>query len=160
MSPITDAEYLAAAKALLCIKPEHTHISDAFVLAMVGEVCDPEFFRAALEVAYRAAQQDATEFTICAHPDRESINYSSFIIRVVDCGRYGWGVTRYSRCLNADGEWVNQPDRDERDEAWFARHRFDLDTALQLARAAAPHVRCNGSTLAEVLDWEREQVAA
>jgi hypothetical protein len=114
-----------------------------------------EGLRAAIAVAVAAAREDATEFVVSAHPDRESINWDSFAIRVKDCGRYGWGVLRWSRCMNRAGKWVNQPDRDDRDDAWFAEHRFDLDTALRMARAEAPHLRVNGSSLADVLEFER-----
>lgn len=161
MAELTDAQYVAAARALLGIKPEHAHLSDKFVLAQLPEVCDPGFFRAALAVAFEAGQRegqrDAVEYTVCAYPDPTSINYDSFAITVRDGHAWGWGVTRYSRCLNSSGEWVTQPDKESRDEEWAKTHRFDLDTALRLAREAAPHVRSNRETIAEVWAWEQAQ---
>lgn len=38
-----------------------------------------------------------------------------------------------------------------REDDWLAAHRFDLDTALKLAREAAPHVTVNGRTVADAL---------
>ena len=58
---IPDDLYLTAVKALLAIKPEHTHISDTFALSAVCEVVDPEFFRAALNVAYEAGKTIGAE---------------------------------------------------------------------------------------------------
>jgi hypothetical protein len=141
-----------------CLRAMHHAPADKPSLATLVDMHGlTEGFRAALAVAVAAAREDATEFVVSAHPDRESINWDSFAIRVKNCGRYGWGVIRWSRCLNRAGDWVNQPDRDDRDDAWFAEHRFDLDTALRMARAAAPHLRANGATLAEVLAFEAER---
>jgi hypothetical protein len=38
---------------------------------------------------------------------------------------------------------------------WLAEHRFDLDTALTLAREKAPHLKVNGWTVADELSgWK------
>jgi hypothetical protein len=42
--------------------------------------------------------------------------------------------------LSAEGVWEMEGSREREDEAWLATHRFDLDTALDLARKAAPDV--------------------
>lgn len=45
--------------------------------------------------------------------------------------------------LTADGRWAADPSRID--------YRHTEDTALRLARAAAPHMTCNGHTVAEAL---------
>ncbi len=143
-----------------CLRAMYFAPADKPSLATLADMHGPaEGLRAAIAVAVASAREDVSEFVVSVYPDRESISWSSFAITVKDCGPHGWGVIRWSRCLNRAGEWVNQPGRDDRDEAWFAAHRFDLDTALQLARAAAPHLRSNGSTPAECWAWEQVQVS-
>lgn len=59
MPELTEVQYVAAARALLGIKPEHTHLSDDLAGSMVQEVCDPAFFKAALAVAFEAGRESA-----------------------------------------------------------------------------------------------------
>lgn len=61
-----------------------------------------------------------------------------------------WAVTRMRDCLGADGQWDFEPSPSSREDDWLASHRFDLATALRLAREVAPTVVCNGRTAAEV----------
>ena len=49
--------------------------------------------------------------------------------------------------LNAAGEWEWEPQPSERREDFLARTRFDMGTALEMARAAAPKVTVNGYTV-------------
>lgn len=69
-----------------------------------------------------------------------------FVITVAFRGDDRWAVFDGPRCLGADGEWEYEPLTSARDEEWLATHRFDLDTALGLAREAAPRVTVNGRT--------------
>lgn len=91
----------------------------------------------------------ATTFTICAHPNPASINYYSYAIEVTDRGDGRWAVCRMKRCLDADGEWDYEPIPSERTDEWLATHRFDRDTAIRLAREAAPKVKVNGIAAAD-----------
>ncbi|MFD8316134.1 hypothetical protein [Kitasatospora purpeofusca] len=59
----------------------------------------------------------------------------------------GWIVLHGFRTLSRDGTW----DLTEDGAAWSAQHRFELDQALELARAAAPHVLVNGRGVAQAL---------
>lgn len=61
-----------------------------------------------------------------------------------------WAVCRPKRCLGADGQWDWESIPSEREDEWLATHRFDRDTALRMAREAAPNVRINGRTAREV----------
>lgn len=61
-----------------------------------------------------------------------------------------WGVFQGPYCLGADGVWEYEPLPSNRDDAWLDAHRFDLDTALRLAKQAAPGVTVNGRSAAEV----------
>ncbi len=55
-------------------------------------------------------------------------------------------------CLSSSGDWDFEPRVSEREDDWLAEHRFDLDTALQLALQQAPDVMVNGRTAQEVLE--------
>jgi hypothetical protein len=46
-----------------------------------------------------------------------------------------------------------------RSAAWLAAHRFDLDTALRLAQAAAPTVTVNGRTAADAYRLTAEEAS-
>jgi hypothetical protein len=54
------------------------------------------------------------------------------------------------QCLSIDGQWHFEPSPSNRDDDWLTAHRFDLDTALSMAREAALNVRCNGASAREV----------
>lgn len=80
-------------------------------------------------------------------------------------GRDRWAVVRHGQCLDANGAWDYESIPSERTDEWLATHRFDLDTALRLAREAAPLITVNGITVPDALalhaaatDAERDAV--
>ena len=83
------------------------------------------------------------EVSVLPHDD---INRSCFTITVESRGRGLWAVARHSQCLDASGQWDWEPSPSNREDDWLATHRFDLDTALKLARETAPTLRVNGET--------------
>ncbi|WP_141576064.1 hypothetical protein [Actinomadura sp. WMMA1423] len=92
----------------------------------------------------------ATRYTVCALPE-DNVNARHFSLYVEYRGRDRWAVSDGFLCLGNDGEWEYESIPSERADEWLATHRFDLDTALNLARAAAPKVTVNGYTVADVL---------
>lgn len=92
----------------------------------------------------------ATRYTVNCLPETD-INASAFEITIEYRGRDLWAVVRHSYCLGCDGTWDYEMRPSEREDEWLAKHRFDLDTAGKLARAAAPHITVNGHTVAEAL---------
>jgi hypothetical protein len=62
-----------------------------------------------------------------------------------------YAVTRHGKCLSRTGDWSYEFRPSEREDEWLANHRFDLDTALRLAKEAAPLLKVNGMTLTEAL---------
>jgi hypothetical protein len=98
----------------------------------------------------------ATEYEVSILLEGDT-NRSLFVITVQYRGEGRWAVTRHGSCLGADGEWSWESIPSEREDAWLAAHRFDLDTALRLARAAAPHVVVNGHTALDA--YRRTQTA-
>jgi hypothetical protein len=87
----------------------------------------------------------ATEYEVSILPEGD-INRHVFAITVEYRGVGQWAVTRHGSCLGADGTWAEGVKPYDRGDDWLAAHRFDLDTALALARKAAPHVVVNGHT--------------
>lgn len=92
----------------------------------------------------------ATEYTVSCIPE-DHIDRGHFEITVAYRGRSLWAVARHRQCLGTDGEWDWESIPSERTDEWLATHRFDLDTALALAREAAPRVTINGFTVEDVL---------
>ncbi|MFE6126680.1 hypothetical protein ACFQ6Q_00185 [Streptomyces sp. NPDC056437] len=90
----------------------------------------------------------ATEYEVSILPE-DDINRSTFTITVQYRGAGRWAVTRHGSCLGTDGQWDFGVKEYDRGDNWLNAHRFDLDTALRLARAEAPHVICNGHTAAD-----------
>lgn len=74
-------------------------------------------------------------------------NWYMFVVTVQYRGRGRWGVyqgaydhSSLPTSLSADGEWELEGVEEREDVEWPTRHRFDLDTALALARKFAPDV--------------------
>ncbi|WP_199552653.1 hypothetical protein [Streptomyces sp. N35] len=76
----------------------------------------------------------------------DNINRKFFTINVEYRGANRWAVARHGECLSIGETWEHEPTSSERDEAWLATHRFDLATALHLAKQTAPHLCVNGET--------------
>lgn len=68
-----------------------------------------------------------------------------------------WAVKRNGSTLGTDGKWSYGAKDGEDREAWLAAHRFDLDTALDLAREAALRITVgpDGHKVNAQLAWER-----
>jgi hypothetical protein len=96
-----------------------------------------------------------SQYTVCALPD-DHIDADMFTITVARRAPGSWAVLRGSRCLGADGSWAFEPIPSERTDEWKATHRFDEETALRLAREAAPNVKVNGWTVEVILAQDRE----
>lgn len=88
-------------------------------------------------------QQTAYEVSILPEDD---INRSVFTINVEYRGDGRWAAVRHHECLDAAGEWSYEMRPSEREDDWLDTHRFDLGTALDLAKKAAPHIVVNGHT--------------
>lgn len=89
-----------------------------------------------------------THYEVSLLPDGD-VNAYEYAITVEYRGDGRWAVWRMGECLGVDGVWVWEPRPSGRDADWVAAHRFGLDTALDLAKAAAPHVTVNGRTAAD-----------
>lgn len=118
----------------------------------------PARVRAALAAVLAIVERDypATEYTLSGLPE-EDINYSSFAIKVAYRGRGLWAVTHHGYCLGRNGDWDYESVPSERTDEWLTGHRFGRDEALRLAREAAPKVRVNGMTAAEVAVWAEQR---
>lgn len=91
-----------------------------------------------------------TRYEVSVLPE-DDINYPVYAIAVETRSASLWAVVRHRMCLGADGEWDWESIPSERGDEWLAAHRFDRETALRLAQAAAPSVTVNGITAAQVL---------
>ena len=87
----------------------------------------------------------ATRYEVSLLPEGD-VNRLLYTINVEYRGGDRWAVARGRQCMNAAGVWSWESVPSEREGEWLAAHRFDLDTALRLAREEAPHVVVNGRT--------------
>lgn len=101
----------------------------------------------------------ATRYTVNCLPEN-GIDSHVFEITVEYRGRGLWAVKRHSQCLAADGTWDWEMRPSEREDDWLAEHRFDLDTALKLAKEAAPKVTVNGFTVTDALRMAQQREEA
>ena len=88
-----------------------------------------------------------SQYTVTAVPgDYDEMDADLWDITVEEArpGWDAWAVRRRKRCLSRDGSWDPEPIPSGRSEAFLDTHRFDLETALRLAEAAAPDVTVNG----------------
>jgi hypothetical protein len=92
--------------------------------------------------------EQVTQYTVSPCPFDAPEAYR-WRIAVVWRGRDRWAVTWGYETLNANGEWEIDPGPMADDHSHLPRTRFDLDTALRLAREAAPKLVHGGRTWAE-----------
>jgi hypothetical protein len=110
-----------------------------------------------------------TTYTVtCLPPD--GLGAENWDIEVQYTGGFRWGKPtpperhwavrlRGHWCLSDEGEWDRESIPGEREDEWLADHRFTLETALNLAKQAAPHVTVNSQTPAEYLAWRANRAA-
>ncbi|MEU6054278.1 hypothetical protein ABZ829_28135 [Streptomyces xanthochromogenes] len=99
----------------------------------------------------------AVEYTVSCVPE-DNLDSHSFELRVQYRGAGQYAVIRHGHsCLGADGTWDQGIKPYGRGDEWLAAHRFDLDTALRLAKAAAPHVTVNGFTVTDALAMQQKR---
>jgi hypothetical protein len=91
-----------------------------------------------------------TRYAVSCVPEGD-INASVFGLTVEYRGRSLWAVIRHGSCLNSAGQWSYESIPSEREDEWLADHRFDLDTAIKLAKEAAPLITVNGYTVADAM---------
>lgn len=93
----------------------------------------------------------ATRYTVCCLPDDHDLAHA-MTIRVEWRGGDRYAVlNRLDYALGTDGEWEWEPRPSERHDEWIATHRFDLGTALRLAKEAAPKITIQGRAPADFL---------
>lgn len=91
-----------------------------------------------------------TRYEVSLLPE-SNINRRHFTLYVEWRGNDTWAVTNgFHECLGTDGSWSYESIPSERRDEWIVEHRFDLDTALKLARDHAPNATVNGFTAALV----------
>jgi len=91
-----------------------------------------------------------TEYTISLLPPT-SADYTVWAVKVEFRGFDKWAVTNMELCLNNQQEWVHEILPSERDDKWLAEHRFDEQTAIELAKQAVETVCWNGLTARDIL---------
>lgn len=92
-----------------------------------------------------------TEYTVnCLNG--EYLDNHLFEVRVQYRGAGRYAVIRGGQmCLGADGTWDYGVKEYDRGDDWLNAHRFDLDTALKLAKEQARLVTVNGHTVSDAL---------
>lgn len=92
-----------------------------------------------------------TRYEVSCLPEDHELRHA-MTVNVEYRGRDRYAVlNRLGDALGVDGEWDWEPRPSERNDDWVATHRFDLDTALKLAKAAASKLTVRGRTAADFL---------
>ncbi|MBG0828525.1 hypothetical protein HS041_12175 [Planomonospora sp. ID67723] len=91
-----------------------------------------------------------TRYDVSCLPS-DDINVHAYTLTVEWRGGDIWAVMDGPFALNADGVKDYEPRPSSRDDEWLATHRFDLDTALKIAKKAAPLMTVNGLPVAGAL---------
>jgi len=94
-----------------------------------------------------------TAYTVSCFP-LDDIDGNSWDLRVEYCGRGRWAVRWLGQqCADAGGNFEWEPSNSSRTDEFLDAHRFSLDEALRIAKAAAPGVILNGMTPADAIAW-------
>lgn len=99
-------------------------------------------------------------YEVTAYPFHD-VNRSDWVIRVERRAEDRWAVLYRSSCWNRrTKKWDYEPMPSSRTDAYKRTHRFDLDTALTIAREQAPKLTQMGWTveraIAEAEQWQAE----
>jgi hypothetical protein len=92
-----------------------------------------------------------TRYEVSLLPE-SNVNRHHYTITVEHRGDGRWAVLDSRWCLGKDGEWDFEVLPSERTDEWLAEHRFDLDTALAMAKRQAPLIVVNGITVQQALE--------
>ncbi len=86
--------------------------------------------------------------SVCPPDDLQARDRGLWDITVAWSGRPGRWAVRGSmgNVYDIDGNTEYEPLPSDRDDGFLERYRFDLDTALELAKRVAPTVTINGMT--------------
>lgn len=99
----------------------------------------------------------AIEYAMNCLPD-DDLDSHLFEVRVQYRGAGRYAVIRGGDlCLGADGTWDHGVKEYDRGDTWLNAHRFDLDTALKLAKEQAPLVTVNGHTVTDALTMRQKR---
>lgn len=103
----------------------------------------------ALQEAPQVPQATAQprEYLVCCLPE-DHINYRVYAIRVEYRGQGLWAVERHTRYADAQGNWSFRSS----DDAWIQAHRFDLETALRIAKEQAALIFVGPHTVTDALN--------
>jgi hypothetical protein len=94
-----------------------------------------------------------TAYTVSCFPP-DDLDGSSWDIRVEYCGRDRWAVRWLGQmCADSKGHFVHEPQPSSRSDYFLKRHRFSLEKALLIAKAAAPGIILNNMTPADAIAW-------
>lgn len=97
-----------------------------------------------------------TRYAVNCLPE-DGIDSHVFEITVEYRGRDRWAVKRHSQVLGTDGQWDWEMRPSEREDDWLDSHRFNLDTALKLAKEQAPLITVNGFTVTDALHMAQQR---
>jgi hypothetical protein len=91
-----------------------------------------------------------TRYAVSCLPEGD-INARHYMLTVEYRGRGLWAVMDGPFAFDAEGRKDYEPQPSSREDDWLARYRFDLDTAREIAKRAAPLMTVNGHTVADAL---------
>lgn len=103
------------------------------------------------------ATVQVTSYLVSCLPEGEGQQHLSVKVEYRGGGR--WAIVQHGQCLGVDGSWSWESIPSEREDEWIDAHRFDLDTALVLAKQAAPLLTVNGFTITDVIAMNARRAA-
>jgi hypothetical protein len=98
-------------------------------------------------------------YVVSCLPENDQHFCGSFEVRVERRSPNGWAVLFRGDCIDIDGKRSNEPLPSSREDEWIARHRFDLPTAMEVAKKFAPTIRVNRYTVEMALEIYKEETA-
>lgn len=99
----------------------------------------------------------ATRYEVsCLPEDHDERSYMSVSVEYRGHGK--WAASRMKRCYDIDGNPDWEPTPSSREDEWLARFRFDLDTALAVAKKVAPTLKLNRLSVADILAQDAQAV--
>lgn len=95
-----------------------------------------------------------SQYVVTALPD-DDVDQHTFSLTVERRAPDRWAICWLGMCFSKNGTWDYEALPSERTNEWKDDHRFDMETALALAKGEVMKIKVNGLTVDGLMEWRK-----